>query len=131
VSRKDERDHRVLEPTNGGTLRACIALDDSGQEIVGGRVRFAFEQKDLAYRGMDGILHELGHLLGLSHSGRRGDLMDVSTAARRDRADFTPAEHQSLRLLFQRQAGNLVPDDDAAALSVQGRSRRSELIVCE
>jgi hypothetical protein len=114
----------------GPNVRACIGLDYSGLEITGGRMSFAFEQKDLAYWGMDSILHELGHLFGLHHSGRRGDLMDVSTAARRDRADFTPAEYRSLRLLFQRRAGNLFPDDDAA-LQVQSRSRRRELIVCD
>ena len=34
-------------------------------------MRFAFEQKDLAYWARTPSLHEFGHLFGLSHSGRR------------------------------------------------------------
>jgi hypothetical protein len=60
------------------------------------------------------VKHELGHAMGLWHSGRSVDLMSGLGAAECDR-DMTPRELQYLDYLYRRSVGNTDPDNDPSS----------------
>lgn len=60
------------------------------------------------------VKHELGHTLGLWHSGDRDDLMSGIGVSECDR-DMTPRELEYLDYLYRRPVGNTDPDDDPSS----------------
>jgi hypothetical protein len=97
-----------------GTLATpCISCaftrtGSNSSEVVGGDV----------YIGSSGMLHpgvwvhEVGHVLGLNHSPRRG--LDVMAQAPPIQPpDFSELELVTVRMMLRRPPGKLFPDDDA------------------
>ena len=76
-------------------------------------------------------IHEIGHVLGLNHSSRRGlDVMAQSPPVQPP--DFSELELVTVRMMMRRPPGKLFPDDDADVT----RSSRSAFgpdgfIVCD
>ena len=68
------------------------------------------------------LLHELGHVMGLSHSGDRRDVMSVDNNRRADKS-YGPDESKALRMIYAwRKAGNTFPDSEAAGLSARSET---------
>ncbi len=98
---------------------ACARNESSGDQITGAELvfgNFEWARTDRV------VLHELGHTYGLGHSLSPWDVMGGTYAV-----TFTPAEVLTMRMMWQRRAGNRWPDDDRGA-SAQGR--RVEVFIC-
>lgn len=116
---------------------ACLLVDqDAAGYITGGSIVFPGEPTEsatyalylaqpyalgeLGYLGST-FTHELGHVLGLQHclGPDRLGMMSVSAGGAYGYAyfssyrDFAPEEKRTLKLLYQRPAGNRFPDDDS------------------
>jgi hypothetical protein len=116
-----------------GTLETpCISCaftrtGSNSSEVVGGEI----------YIGSSGMLHpgvwvhEVGHVLGLNHSPRRGlDVMAQSPPIQPP--DFSELELVTVRMLMRRPPGKLFPDDDAeVARSSRSGPGREGPIVCD
>jgi len=63
--------------------------------------------------------HEMGHTFGLCHSPDKAELMYAYYNGHGG-VDFTPRESLEMRLMLQRPAGNVFPDDDRAATAAAG-----------
>lgn len=65
------------------------------------------------------VSHELGHTFGLFHSPDKGELMYAYYNGHGG-VDFSARESLEMRLMLQRPAGNVFPDDDRAAAAAAG-----------
>jgi len=71
--------------------------------------------------------HEMGHTFGLFHSLDKTELMYAFFNGHGG-VDFSPRESLEMRLMLQRPAGNVFPDDDRAAAAAAGE--RTFTTVC-
>jgi hypothetical protein len=75
------------------------------------------------------VLHELGHVFGLGHSPRSGDVM-WNGPELYDATDFSPREKLAIDLMLQRLPGNRFPDSDGNVAGVASRARGSSVLAC-
>jgi len=101
---------------------AATYLSFSGSEVVGARLVF-LSADDLRW----GVLHELGHVLGLGHSpGYRGVMWNEDEASGRRLTRFTSAELVALRMIYaRREPGNAAPDVAPELASASGAPTRA------
>lgn len=120
----DLRDPVILTQGAGAVTRRELS---GGSEIV--RASVAFRSLDLVRR-LPLVLHELGHVFGLGHSGRASDIMWTGGEIY-SLDDFSPREQLAIGLMLQRVPGNRFPDDDRGTLTVRTKDRlRSSSIAC-
>jgi hypothetical protein len=76
-------------------------------------------------------IHEIGHVLGLHHSPRRG--LDVMAQSPPNQPpDFSELELVTVRMMMRRPPGKLFPDDDAdVTRSSRSGFGRNGFIVCD
>jgi matrixin len=72
------------------------------------------------------VAHELGHTFGLFHSPEKGELM-YRFFNGHGAVEFGPRESLEMRLMLQRLAGNVFPDDDR---TVGAAGARTYVTVC-
>ena len=121
----DGRDPVILAVGAGAVTRREVT---ARSEIV--RASIAFRTLELARR-LPLVLHELGHVYGLSHSGRAGDVMWTGPEIYL-RDDYSPRERLAIALMLQRFPGNRLPDDDRAVHVAQSGSRpRVSVTACD
>ena len=135
----------VVPVTVGPTAHTCSTADafanftlNAAGEIIGGAITHCglttAENQSFGTANVPSVvLHEMGHIIGLSHSRDVGDVMFTAacpswTGTFRDfEADtFSARERLVLRMMLQRNAGNAFPDNDApgapASSAAGGRS---------
>jgi hypothetical protein len=103
-------------------FRAVTYLNSDGADtVVSGRIVYC----SAGAAGLfDLVLHELGHTTGLRHSPSQSDVMYCSSGRP---ASYSAREALVLRLMYQRRAGTVFPDNDRGAAGAQARSRTSVL----
>lgn len=120
----DLRDPVIVAQGAGAVTRRELSR---ASEIA--RASIAFRSLDLVRR-LPLVLHELGHVFGLGHSGRATDIMWTG-AEIYSLDDFSPRERLAISLMLQRAPGNRLPDDDRGALSARTRTLpRTSIIAC-
>ena len=104
---------------------AEASIDSTGAVITGGRITF-INRDEIAdgprAQYTNTFLHELGHIIGLSHSIDVGDVMTPAEGPGTFQQVYQPREAAVLHMSYaHRQPGNRFPDRDAAlgAASVQ------------
>jgi hypothetical protein len=89
-----------------------------GATIIAGELVFANRGEITGGFGSDyrnTLLHEMGHILGLSHSPSNRDVMTPGTGPGSKVGQFQEGEALALRMMYTyRVAGNLPPDRDPA-----------------
>jgi hypothetical protein len=111
-----------------GSWVACFELRLEGGYIVSAVIKISSERTSPDGRPAV-ILHELGHVFGLNHSPE-SSTRDVMSAAPTSATDFSPSEIRSMRMMLQRLAGGVFPDDDTRVGAAPASSSGRELIVC-
>jgi hypothetical protein len=107
----------------------AMRLVRPGAEIIGGSVTL---KRGLLRAGwFTTILHEMGHILGLSHNDD-GDPRDVmsSQPLRFSVRDFSPREKVTLRMMYQRRPSNFFPDSDPDVRTTSGLRSTSQPVFC-
>jgi hypothetical protein len=129
----------------GGTVQILInpaILDDGaiaqasvtfrGAAITEARVEFGTRQEISGGPGSDyrnTLLHEMGHVMGLGHSPSNRDVMTPAEGPGTDEGQYQPDEATCLHMMYaHRQAGNFLPDRDAA-LGAASTETRTVVIV--
>jgi hypothetical protein len=74
------------------------------------------------------MLHEMGHVFGLGHSPRVGDVMFFGRELYQT-TDFSPPERLTIGLMLQRSPGNRFPDEDSG-LAAASSKRQVSVVVC-
>lgn len=102
------------------TVRWTHPVDYCGTADVGlegGMVEYAYQQPGCTCQGFGirprTVKHELGHAMGLWHTGRSEDLMDGSPTGECDHP-VTAREQQYADFIYRRPVGNRDPDTDPA-----------------
>lgn len=125
----------------GGAVRVLInpaILDEGaiaqtsfvtrGAVITEATIEFADRQEISGGRGSDyrnTLLHEMGHVMGLSHSASDRDVMTPAEGPGTKEGVFQPQEATCLHMMYHhRQPGNLPPDRDAALGTATSEVRR-------
>jgi hypothetical protein len=75
------------------------------------------------------VSHEMGHTFGIFHSPDKAELMYAYYNGHGG-VDFSPREALEMRLMLQRPAGNLYPDDDRTAVAAGSAPERIVETVC-
>ena len=121
----DIRDAVIVAQGAGAVTRRELS---GSSEIV--RASVAFRSLDLVRR-LPLVLHELGHVFGLGHSGRASDIMWTGGEIY-SLSDFSAREQLAIGLMLQRVPGNRQPDDDRGTLTARARALpRSSTIACQ
>lgn len=122
-----------------GSLNVSVAVNPGGVNCTGSIAAFAsvgtngagaITSASITYcdirfaRSGRFILHEMGHTMGLRHSGIRSDVMNAFPAV----DVFTDRELLIMKLMYQRPPGNVFPDNDRATAGLA--SNRLETMVC-
>ena len=99
-----------------------------GAAITDARVEFADRQEISGGAGSDyrnTLLHEMGHVMGLSHSASDRDVMTPAEGPGTKEGHYQPDEATCLHMMYvHRQPGNLPPDRDAALGTATSEVRR-------
>jgi hypothetical protein len=74
------------------------------------------------------MLHEMGHVFGLGHSPRVGDVMWPGRELY-ETTDFAPPERLIIGLMLQRSPGNRYPDEDTGLVAGSG-GHHTSVVVC-
>lgn len=74
------------------------------------------------------VLHELGHVFGLGHSPRSGDVMWAGPELY-ETSDFSPREKLAIDLMLQRLPGNRFPDSDESVMSGAASAARGPSVL--
>ncbi len=111
------------DPRCGETTRGFAHLPTIGDEITLAAIVFC--RPDAARTAT--VLHELGHTFGLRHAPESSEVMFASFTLGRA-TTFGPRERATMRMMLERPAGNLFPDNDRSVRSTA--VRRDEVIVC-
>lgn len=74
------------------------------------------------------VMHELGHVFGLGHSPRVGDVM-WNGPELYNATDFSPRERLAVGLMLQRRPGNRFPDSDGV-ITTAAASSLSTTLAC-
>ena len=120
----DLRDPVIVAQGAGAVTRREL---NGASEIV--RASVAFRSLDLVRR-LPLVLHELGHVFGLAHSGRSSDIMWTGPEIY-SLDDYSARERLAMGLMLQRVPGNRLPDDDRGALTARTAALpRSSVIAC-
>ena len=120
----DLHDPVILAQGAGAVTRRELS---AASEIV--RASVAFRSLDLVRR-LPLVMHELGHVFGLSHSGRASDIMWTGPEIY-SLGNYSARERLAIGLMLQRVPGNRLPDDDRAALTARTTALpRISFIVC-
>jgi hypothetical protein len=89
-----------------------------GAAITDARVEFADRQEISGGAGSDyrnTLLHEMGHVMGMSHSASDRDVMTPAQGPGTKEGHYQRDEATCLHMMYvHRQPGNLLPDRDAA-----------------
>ena len=100
--------------------------------ITEATIEFADRQEISGGRGSDyrnTLLHEMGHVMGLSHSASDRDVMTPAEGPGTKEGVFQPQEVTCLHMMyFHRQPGNLPPDKDAALGTMSSEVRRFVIV---
>ena len=118
----DGEDPSILSMRAGAVTRR---EQTSRSEVV--RASITFRSLALARR-TPLVLHELGHVFGLGHSGHRGDVMWTGPEIY-SRADYSARERLTIALMLQRDPGNRYPDDGRGALRARGVEALSTTVI--
>jgi hypothetical protein len=97
---------------------AVTTFNATAWRITGARVFFEGPSNIIGGGGFrnNTLLHEMGHVMGLAHSGDRRDVMSVENNRRADKS-YGPDESKALAMVYSwRKAGNTFPDSEAAGL---------------
>jgi hypothetical protein len=107
---------------------AQTSLTTRGAAVTEARVEFANRPEITGggrsdYRNT--LLHEMGHVMGLSHSSSNRDVMTPALGPGTKEGQFQPDEATCLHMMYaHRQPGNLPPDRDAALGAASTEVRR-------
>jgi hypothetical protein len=138
----------VVPVTVGPTAHTCSAADafasyslNGRGEIIGGAITHCGlttpENDGLGTANLPSVmLHEMGHLIGLSHSRDLGDAMFTAacpswtgTFGDVEADTFSARERLVLLMMLQRNAGNAFPDNDAPGAPASGAPGGRTVIV--
>ena len=104
-----------------------------GSTIISGRVRFARRSEIAGGPRADWpntLLHEMGHIMGLSHSSSDRDVMTPGAGPGTKVSQFQPNEAACLRVMYAHRApGNFLPDRDPALGAANNAVPRTRMIV--
>lgn len=99
--------------------------------VAGGRITGAnivFSDRRHVSRGFNALLHELGHVLGLSHSLDSRDLMYEYLTAQSENG-FSERERVALAMMYRwRRPGNVAPDREAETVAADA-SVQTDVII--
>jgi len=99
-----------------------------GSAITDARVEFADRQEISGGAGSDyrnTLLHEMGHVMGMSHSASDRDVMTPAQGPGTKEGHYQRDEATCLHMMYvHRQPGNLLPDRDAALGTMTSEVRR-------
>ena len=107
---------------------AQTSFGTRGAAITDARVEFADRQEISGGAGSDyrnTLLHEMGHVMGMSHSANDRDVMTPAEGPGTKEGHYQPDEATCLHMMYaHRQPGNLPPDRDAALGTATSEVRR-------
>ena len=111
---------------------AQTSFSSRGAAITEATIEFADRQEISGGRGSDyrnTLLHEMGHVMGLSHSASDRDVMTPAGGPGTKEGVFQPQEATCLHMMYaHRQPGNLPPDRDAALGTMTSEVRRFVIV---
>jgi hypothetical protein len=111
---------------------AQTSFTTRGAAITEATVEFADRQEISGGRGSDyrnTLLHEMGHVMGLSHSASNRDVMTPAEGPGTKEGVFQTQEATCLHMMyFHRQPGNLPPDRDVALGTMASEVRRFVIV---
>ena len=97
----------------------------SNGEIVRARIVYC----DYRVPRTSTVSHEMGHTFGLGHSPDKAELMYAYYNGHGG-VDFSARESLEMRLMLQRPAGNVFPDDDRTAAAATAAAERVHTTIC-
>jgi hypothetical protein len=107
---------------------AQTSFGSRGATITDARVEFADRQEISGGAGSDyrnTLLHEMGHVMGMSHSASDRDVMTPAQGPGTKEGHYQPDEATCLHMMYvHRQPGNVQPDRDAALGTMTSAVRR-------
>jgi hypothetical protein len=110
--------------TSRQVIRSQIDPDAAIAETRVDPLGFVIERASINYERIDQarnfaiVLHELGHVIGLQHTGGVEDIMGPGRVGL---SGFSDREKLAIRLILQRPPGTQFPDDDAGVASTGHR----------
>jgi len=101
--------------------RVAFEYAYNGGQVSGVGILYPNEERLLlaaeSPRGVDSLMHMVGHAIGLGHTSLGGTVMGPGMSAG---GGFSAVEEQYWRLLRSRQSGNRYPDDETLVSTAPG-----------